>query len=202
VAAIISGRPAAAGFKKYVMRFKDSPYIKGLRDILFEKPRGYCLDAKFIAGVRLLGELGLSFDVETPPDRLADAEKLIAACPDTCFVVDHCGNPDLQSKDHSQWRRETAAIARRKNAVVKISGILTSAKKGEWGPEDLMPHINHLREVFGPDRLMYGSDWPVVTMKATYQQWMSALRTAVRDWPQKDQRKLFHDNAVSVFGLA
>jgi predicted TIM-barrel fold metal-dependent hydrolase len=203
VAAIVSGRPASEGFAKYARQFKDSPYIKGIRQVLHvpETPAGYCLEKPFVAGIRLLGELGLSFDLCMRNAELADGAKLIDACPDTRFILDHCGNADVQSKDRTKWKKDMEQIAKRKNVVGKVSGFIASAKKGAWKVEDLAPIVNHTLEVFGPDRVMFGGDWPVCTLAASYREWVDALRTIVKDRGRAEQRKLFHDNAAKFYRL-
>jgi predicted TIM-barrel fold metal-dependent hydrolase len=202
-AAVISGRPAADDFGKYLDRFKGSAYLKGVRQVLHgeQTPAGYCLDANFVRGVRLLGERGLSFDLCLRAKELADGAKLIDACPDTRFVLDHCGNADVQARDRSGWQRDIAAVARRKNVVCKVSGIVASARPGRWTAEDLAPVVRHTLEVFGPDRVMFGGDWPVCTLAASYKQWFEALRDIVAGRSAAEQRKLFHDNAVGFYGL-
>lgn len=204
VAAVISGRPASEGFQRYLDPFKGSPYIKGVRQVLHnpDVPAGYCLGADFIRGIRLLGERGLSFDICVRPGELQDAAKLIDACPNTRFILDHCGNANVQAQDNVQWKRSMAGVAQRKNVVCKVSGIVVSAKPGAWSADDLAPYVNHTLEVFGPDRVMFGGDWPVCTLTATYKQWVEALKTIVRDRSEQEQRKLFHDNAVRFYGLA
>ena len=184
VAAVISGRPASDAFPKYIGRFKDSAYIKGVRQVLHgdATPPGYCLDEKFIHGVRLLGELGKSFDLCMRSKELLDAAKLIDACPGTRFILDHCGNADVQAKDRSAWQKDIAEVAKRKNVVCKVSGIVASAEPGKWTADDLAPIVNHTLEAFGPDRVMFGGDWPVCTKAATYRQWVE--RSSNRGRPQ------------------
>jgi L-fuconolactonase len=203
VAAVISGRPASKGFKAYLEPFKGSRYIKGVRQVLHNAgiPAGYCLSADFIKGIRLLGEFGMSFDICVRPGELLDAAKLIDACPDTRFILDHCGNANAQAADHSQWKRDIAAVAKRKQVVCKVSGIVVSAKPGAWSVDDLAPIVKHTLDVFGPDRVMFGGDWPVCTQVATYKQWLEALKTIVHDRSEPEQRKLFHDNAMRFYGL-
>jgi predicted TIM-barrel fold metal-dependent hydrolase len=203
VAAVISGRPASDGFKKYITQFKDNRYIKGVRQVLHGEgtPAGYCLNEQFIKSVRLLGELGMSFDLCLRSGELLDGAKLIDACPDTRFILDHCGNANVQAKGRSQWQRDIAVVAKRTQVVCKISGIVASAKSGAWTADDLAPIINHTLEVFGPERVMFGGDWPVCTLAASYKQWVEALKSIVRSRSTQEQRKLFHDNAVRFYGL-
>lgn len=204
VAAVISGRPASADFKEYVTRYRDGTYIKGVRQVLHvpETPPGYCLDGNFIRGIRLLGEMGFSYDICLRPQELLDGAKLIDACPGTRFILDHCGNANVQDADQTQWKRDIAEVAKRKDVVCKVSGIVVSAKPGKWTADELAPFIHHVAEVFGRDRILFGGDWPVCTLTATYQRWIEALKSAVSDWNEQDQRKLFHDNAVRFYGLS
>lgn len=203
VAAVVSGRPNSSGFKAYVTPFRESKYIKGIRQVLHGEgtPAGYCLTPEFIAGIRLLGTLGLSFDLCMRSAELPDATRLIDACPDTRFILDHCGNEDVKKKDHTVWKKDIAELAKRKNVMGKVSGIVASAKPGAWSAEDLAPVVNHTLEVFGPDRVMFGGDWPVCTLAATYKQWVEALKSIVAARPVDAQKKLFHDNAVKFYGL-
>lgn len=201
--AVISGRPGTDGFKKYAGQFEDHKYVRGLRRILHggETPAGHCLSKEFIRDIQSLAGLNLSFDLCMRSGELTDATKLIAACPDTWFVLDHCGNEDVKKKDHTQWQRDIAALAKHANVVGKISGIVASADPKSWKAEDLAPVINHTLEVFGPDRVMFGGDWPVCTLAATYKQWVEALKSIVKERPAEQQRKLFHDNAATFYKL-
>jgi L-fuconolactonase len=203
-AAVISGRPASDAFPKYIRQYKDSAVIKGVRQVLHadSTPPETCLDEKFIKGVRLLGELNKSFDLCMRGKELPDAAKLIDACPDTPFILDHCGNPDIHAKDPAQWQKGIAEVAKRKNVVCKVSGIVASWEPGKWTADDLAPFVNHTMEVFGPDRVMFGGDWPVCTKAATYKQWVEALKCITADRKEEEQKKLFADNAVRVYGLS
>jgi predicted TIM-barrel fold metal-dependent hydrolase len=200
-AAVISGRPASDGFAEYIARFKGSPYIKGVRQVLHgpDTRAGYCLQKSFIRSVRLLGEMGMSFDLCMRPGELPDATKLIDECPGTRFILDHCGNAELKS--HDQWKKDIAELAKRKNVVGKVSGIVAQATPGKWTADDLAPVIKHTLSVFGPNRVMFGGDWPVCLLGATYAQWVKALKEIVADRKLAEQRKLFHDNAVKFYGL-
>jgi predicted TIM-barrel fold metal-dependent hydrolase len=207
-AGVVSGRPASENFRDYIGKFRGSPYVKGVRQVLHvpSTPAGYCLDAKFIRGVRLLGEFGLRFDLCMRPDDLPDAGKLIDACPDTSFILDHCGNAPVHlsdggTPDRTRWRRDMEALAKRKNLVCKVSGLVNSAQKGRWGPGDLAPIVNHTLDVFGPDRVMFGGDWPVCTLVASLAEWVQALKAVVAARPKEQQQKLFYDNAKRVYVL-
>jgi L-fuconolactonase len=200
--AVIGGRPAEAGFSEYVARFAGTPYIKGVRQVLHGgMERGTCLRDEFVRGIRLLGESGLRFDLCLRSDDLLDGAKLADLCPETSFVLDHCGNANVQAADRTQWQQDIAEVAQRPNVICKISGIVASARPGHWTAADLAPIVNHCLTVFGPERVMFASDWPVCTLAATYRQWVEALQTIVQDRSEAEQRRLFHDNAVAFYGL-
>lgn len=203
VAAVISGRPESENFPAYVRRYRDHPIIKGIRRVLHvpQTPPGHCLQPQFIRNIQLLGDLGLSFDLCIRPAELPDMAKLVDACPNTRFILDHCGNPSLQMRDLTPWKRDLADIARRKNLVCKVSGFIATARPGQWKPEDIAPIVNHTLDCFGPDRVMFGGDWPVCTLGATLQEWVKGLKAVVAARPLEEQRKLFHDNAVKFYGL-
>lgn len=213
-AAVIGGLPDSDGFRAYIMRFKGNPYIKGVRRIL--KPaKGESrveISQQLVAGVRLLGELGMSFDLCVPPAALDDGLRLVDQCPDTRFIVDHCGNADPKafsrkwdakpSHDPDAWRRSIESLSRKKNTVCKISGIVCRAPRGQWVADDLAPIINHCLDAFGSDRVMFGGDWPVCLRGATYRQWVEGLLEIIAPRSQQDQRKLMAENALRFYGLA
>jgi L-fuconolactonase len=167
-----------------------------------------------VLGVQRLGELGLSFDLCMRPGELLDAARLAQLCPDTRFILDHCGNADPKAfsrtlglddlpaeHDAETWRRDLASVAARPNVVCKISGIVARAPR-DWHVEQLAPIVVHCLECFGSKRVMFGSDWPVCRLRATLRQWVEALRQIVADRPEIQQRQLFQDNAERYYGLA
>ncbi len=212
VAAVISGRPNSEQFPKYMARFRDNPKIKGIRQVLHadSAERGLCLQANFIRSVQLLGSMGKSFDLCMRPTELSDGAALAEKCPDTRFVLDHCGNADPQAwrptdrqtvkpiHEANAWKRDIETIAKRPNVICKISGIVARAPK-DWSASDLAPAINHCLDQFGPDRVVFGGDWPVCKLGASYLDWVKALKEIIASRPQADQRKLLHDNAAKFY---
>ncbi|MEZ6137957.1 MAG: amidohydrolase family protein [Pirellulaceae bacterium] len=212
VGAVISGRPNSEQFAKYVAKFKDEPRIKGIRQVLQvdSAPRGLCLQPTFVRSMQLLGEMGKSFDLCMRPTDLADGAQLAEKCPDTRFIVDHCGNADPQawrpkdrqtqkpSHEVNAWKRDMERLAKLENVDCKISGIIARAPQ-DWSVDDLVPAINFCLDTFGPDRVVFGGDWPVCKLGATYVEWVTALKQIVSSRPVADQKKLFHDNAGRVY---
>ncbi len=214
VGAVISGRPNSDGFKPYIMRYKDSPYIKGVRQVLHapSAPQGLCLEKQFVASMKLLGELGMSYDLCMRPTELADGAKLAKLCPETRFVVDHCGNADPKawmptsgeepSHEVDQWKRDIAKLADCPNVICKISGIVARAPKGDWKSDILAPAINFCLDEFGAHRVVFGGDWPVCLLGASYRRWVESLMEVISNRSETEQRKLLHDNAEEFYRLA
>ena len=234
--AVIGGDMTSGEFAAYIRRFAASPAIKGVRQVLHgpATPQGFCLAPQFVKNVRLLGELGLCFDLCMRPSELGDGVKLALECPQTRFVLDHCGNGDpylisgglpgaagsgdkddfnLTIADHrdrddpfwhdrQQWMDGIAALAALPNTICKISGIIARTRPG-WTAADLAPAVNHCLDSFGPDRVVFGGDWPVCTLgaDATYRAWAEALKTIIADRSETEQRKLLHDNAAAFYRL-
>lgn len=206
-AAVVSGRPNSDGFAKYAGQFKGSKYVRGIRQVLHvdTTPPDYCLDPKFVKGIQLLGDLGLSYDLCVRPADLPNFVKLVEQCPNTRFILDHCGNPQAKFTDEqwSAWKKNTAALAAKKGVMCKVSGFLANGwEKGKWKAEDIAPVVHHITETFGWDRVMFGGDWPVVLAAGSYADWLTALRQIIADKPEADQKKLLHDNAVKFYGIS
>ena len=205
--AVIGGDPLDPHFEAYVDRFADDTHLKGVRQVLHGGlERGTCLKPEFIAAMQTLGRRGLVFDLCMRPGELADGAQLARQCPDTRFVLDHLGNPDVHADsaapEHLQWRQGIAELARLPNVVCKISGIVAQARSGEEPAALLAPFINVCAQAFGHSRVMFASDWPVCTLGASLRGWVEALQTIVAAWHPADQRKLFHDNARQFYKLA
>lgn len=202
-AAVISGRPASAGFGKYLDQFRDDQHIKGLRQVLHASttPAGYCLSEDFVRGIRELGRRGLSFDLCMRSPELADGVKLVEKCPETKFILDHCGNPNVRERPSKQWMDDIRKLAALPNVTGKISGVIAGIDPGKPVKDQLAPFVNHIWDSFGPDRVVFGGDWPVCLLGGTYATWVTTLREIAAPRSAEDRRKLFHDNAVKVYRL-
>ena len=204
--AVIGGSVDRPAFADYIKRYATNPHVKGVRMILNDPDRhkALCLQPTFVKNVQYLGELGLSYDICIRPAELMDAVRLIEHCPRTRFIVDHCGNRDVQATDEKSrltWEEGMRAAASHENVMCKISGIVATAKPKTWQPADLAPAINFCLDTFGSDRVFFGGDWPVCTAVATYRQWYDALTWIIRDRSLEFRRKLLHDNAVRFYKL-
>jgi len=216
VAAVISGRPGQESFAPYIRRYAKDKEIKGVRQVLHADTaeKAMCLKPQFVASIKLLGELGLSFDLCMRAGELSDGLALAKQCPGTRFIVDHCGNADpavflknaassdQPAHDPQKWRDDIKALADQDNIICKISGIIARAPKGVAYVDALAPIVNHCLDSFGPDRVIFGGDWPVCLLGGSYKDWVTTLRQIISSRPVSDQKKLLHENARKFYGLS
>jgi predicted TIM-barrel fold metal-dependent hydrolase len=197
--AVIGGAPEHIDFPQYISRFKADPFVKGVRSSF---DAGLASD-RFLPNLRLLGDLGLCYDINTGPSGLGRAAKVVSDCPDTHFVLDHCGNLDAAADRDTRatWERGISLLAERKNVVCKISGVMEAASPRRAGPDEYAAVIHHCLDRFGPDRVMFASNWPVVNLHGSFAQWVAVVREATRSRPPSQRRKLFHDNAQAFYHL-
>ena len=207
VAAVIGGLPHKAEFAAYAKKYAKSPAIRGIRNVLHDpdRPKGMCLEPVFVENMKLLGDLGLSFDLCMRPAEIADGVTLAKKCPETRFIIDHCGNMPVQGAEkttHEAWMAGMKQAAQLDNVVCKISGIVVTAKDENWTPDVLAPNINFCLDTFGQDRVFFGGDWPVCTLRSSYARWVTALKEIVKERSPEFQRKLFSENATRLYRLS
>ncbi|HSY38424.1 MAG TPA: amidohydrolase family protein, partial [Polyangia bacterium] len=158
--------------------------VRGVRHIIEQHPEpDYCLRPAFLAGVQRVGERGWTFDLCVRPAQLPACIALARACPGTTFVLDHAGKPDIRRGLREPWRAHIAELARLPNVVCKLSGLVTEADPTTWTPTVLRPYVEHLLSCFGPGRLLFGSDWPVVNLAAGYRRWLETALEFLRPLP-------------------
>jgi predicted TIM-barrel fold metal-dependent hydrolase len=199
---VACGRPESEHFKSYLDQVAGHPRLKGIRRVLHTQPDEVGQGATFINNVAALSGYGLSFDLCVLARQLPIAINLVSKCPDVVFILDHCGVPQVKERNLDPWRSYIAEIARFPNVCCKISGLVAYADPQRWTTEDLRPFVEQAIASFGWNRLLFGSDWPVCTLSASYQQWVEALRAITQEAGEVNQRKLFHDNAVRVYRLS
>jgi len=177
------------------------PLVKGVRRLIQDEAAGFAVQPDFVRGVALLADYGLSFDLCLRHHQLRETLTLVRQCPAVSFVLDHIAKPDIRAGRLDPWRAELAELAGLPNVVCKLSGVVTEADHAHWQPADLRPYIDHVLSVFGPERVMFGSDWPVATLAARYEQWVQVLEEATAGLPAEAQRRLWHDNAQASYRL-
>ena len=177
------------------------PLVRGIRRIIqFEEDAGFCLRPGFVRGVRLLSEFDFRFDLCIKGDaQFGNTIELVRRCPDVRFILDHIGKPFIKEGIMEPWAGYIRELASLPNTACKISGLVTEADTDNWKSADLRPYLDHMLESFGPDRVAFGGDWPVVTLASSYRRWIETLWDAVADRTPEERRKLFRDNAARFY---
>jgi L-fuconolactonase len=204
VAAIVAFAPmdAGAGTLSALRALVGRPLVRGVRHLIQgETDPGFCLSPAFLEGVRECGELGLSFDLCARHSQLASVVDLVRLCPATTFILDHAGKPDLRSDVLESWKSHIGDLAACANVTCKLSGLVTEAGTAALDPERFVPTISHLMETFGPSRLLFGSDWPVVKLASPYPTWLQMARALLAHLSPPSQAAIFNDNAGRIYRL-
>jgi len=178
------------------------PRVRGVRHLIQgQTDPDFCLRPGFVAGVRQCGAANLLFELCCVADQLPNVIRLVEQCPDTAFVLDHAGKPDIRSGRLDPWREHIDTLASFPQVVCKLSALVTQARHDGWQPSDLRPYWDHALAAFGPARLLFGSDWPVMKLASSYRRWFETANTLAADLSSSDRAALFHDNATRVYHL-
>jgi L-fuconolactonase len=183
-----------------VEKLAGCPLVKGVRRNLQGEPDSdFCLRPEFVAGVRLLADFNFSFDLCLRAEQLPAVTELVRQIPEVSFVLDHFGKPAVRDRQFEPWAANIKALAALPNIVCKISGLTTEADWHNWRPDDLKFYFDHVVEFFGFDRVLFGSDWPVMTLATSYNGWLDTVQSLLTHASDHDQTKLFQTNAERIY---
>jgi L-fuconolactonase len=178
------------------------PLLKGVRrNLQEERDPEFCLQRDFVAGVQLLETYGFSFDICVRHDQLPAVTRLVRECPTVSFILDHLGKPAIGERQLLPWCDQLAALAESPNVACKLSGLVTEADWQHWRLEDLAPYVTHALDVFGLGRMLFGSDWPVLTLASSYRRWIETLDELTSHCSAPDRQRLWSDNACHWYRL-
>jgi predicted TIM-barrel fold metal-dependent hydrolase len=200
VGAIAACRPEFPDFARHLDILAGMPGVKGLRRILHGGPDALSQSPLFAENLRRLAEHRLTFDLCVLARQLPIGRALAASCPDVVFVLDHCGVPDIAGKALDPWRADLSAIADLPNVMVKLSGIVAYAGR-DWTVEDLRPFTDHVIDVFGFDRIVWGSDAPVLTLTADLTRWVEATHRLLSGCSADEAARVLSGNARRIYRL-
>ncbi len=161
----------------------------------------FILRDDFNAGVAALRDFGLRYDILIFERHLPQTMRFVDRHPDQVFVLDHVAKPRIRAGEVEPWRRNTAELARRENVYCKVSGMVTEADPSDWTPNGLRPYFDAVLESFGPDRLMFGSDWPVCLIGVGYGEWVDVVRGWTGALSSSERDRIFGGTAIEAYGL-
>lgn len=179
-----------------------NPYFKGIRPMLQDiKDVNWILNPKFTAIFEYMADNQLSFDALITSDHLANIYTLALRHPNLHIVIDHSAKPSLLGKPDKHWQQQLSQVAQCKNIFIKFSGLLTEAPLGHVSIERIQPYFEHIMQTFGPNRVMWGSDWPVIKLNGDYETWLSLTSELIKHFSIEDKSKIWADNARSFYRL-
>lgn len=181
--------------------FSNHSVIKGYRHIVQGEADEFMYNPKFRRGIAALQEYGYTYDLLVYPRQLKAAADLVAQFPEQSFVLDHCGKPEIQKKEIDTWKNDIQLLAAHPNVYCKISGLFTEAEWKQWSPGDFYPYLDVVFDAFGMNRLMFGSDWPVMLVSGIYVQWKSLLDKYIEDRLPEEKEAFFGGNAEQFYGI-
>lgn len=191
-----------ADIRERLSYFKQFPLIKGFRHILQgEKDRALMLRPPFQRGIAALKEFGFTYDILIYPDQLPFSAQLVAAFPEQLFVLDHMAKPYIRKKDMEGWKKDVSRLAQYPNVCCKVSGMVTEADWRGWQPEDFAPYLDVVVDAFGTERLLFGSDWPVCLVAASYSSALQIVQDYFSPFSAAEQAQIFGENAVRFYNL-
>jgi len=179
----------------------EHPKLVGLRPMIQDiDDDAWMLKAELTLAFEAMIATGLVFDALTLPRHQSNLSKLLARHPELRVVVDHASKPEIALNRFDDWAEQMVRLARDTNAFVKFSGLVTEASQN-WTADDLKPYVEHLVAQFGPDRLIWGSDWPVCTLASTYDRWCKTTEALLVGLSEKEQSAVWGVNALRLYGL-
>jgi L-fuconolactonase len=191
----LESNDAAAQLKNLIT----NKLVKGIRR-LEENPSLYH-HPTFVSNLSLLQQNNLSFDICLRSHQLDAAIYLVNQQPDLSYMLDHLGKPDINHKEFKNWSAAIKTLAENPNVYCKISGMFNEANHDHWTIADLKPYFEHVLDCFGTDRMVFGSDWPVLTLVDSYQRWLNVFFELSKDLAQHDIEKILSTNANRFYRL-
>ncbi len=190
-------------YREHYERFARHPKLVGFRTMIQEMPdASRILEEDFVKALAYFAEAGTPVDLLLTSRQLEPAVKLLELVPGLHAVIDHIAKPPIATGELEPWKSLLEQAAAHSNIYCKLSGMVTEADHERWKPEQLTAYIRHALEVFGPQRVMFGSDWPVCLLAAEYDEVVEALEQALpATWTEHDRERLFGQNAKEFYRL-
>jgi len=178
-----------------------NPLLKGLRHVVQAEAEGFLDTPEFNRGIAAMLPTGLVYDILIFARQLDEAARFVDRHPEQVFVLDHIAKPDILRGGFASWNGGIREIARRSNVVCKLSGMVTEADWKGWTASSLEPYFDAVLDAFGPSRLMFGSDWPVLTVAATYGQWAETVASWLAPLSEGERAQIEGETASRIYRL-
>jgi L-fuconolactonase len=178
------------------------PKLKAIRHVIQDEPdNDFILRDHFSAGIRVLRQYHLVYDILIFERHLPQTIRFVDRHPNQIFVLNHIAKPRIKDHALSAWRENITELAKRENVYCKISGMATEADYQTWTPQDLQPYFDTVLAAFGPRRLMFGSDWPVCLLATSYSRWFKLVSAQIAKLSQPERDRILGGTAVEAYRL-
>ncbi len=187
---------------EHLDRFSHSPALKGVRHVLHDEPDDfYMLRDDFNRGIDRVTAHRLTYDILIFERHLPQAIRFVDRHPNQVFILDHIAKPHIFEQSLSPWRENIRELAKRHNVYCKLSGMVTEADWRCWKQDYLIPYFETVLTAFGPNRLMFGSDWPVLTLASSYKRWIDTVRSLIAGLSHDEQESISSGSAIAAYHL-
>ncbi len=192
----------ADNFEEKLDQYAEKKGLKGLRHIVQDEPDDqFLLRPDFLRGIKTLGGYDLAYDILIFSRHLPVAVKFAMEFPEQKFVLDHIAKPEIAEQEIEEWERGIRELAQHPNMYCKVSGMVTEADWDYWQPDDFKPYLDIVFDAFGTDRLMFGSDWPVCTLAASYREVWEIIEDYIQEFTDEKKVNIMGINAKQFYSL-
>ena len=182
--------------------FSTHAKLKSVRHVLHDEPDDlYILREDFNRGIKLLKDFGLRYDLLIFERHLPQTIQFVDRHPNQIFILDHLAKPQIREGVISPWRENILELARRENVFCKLSGLVTEARWQSWTEADLEPYLQIALAAFGSERIMFGSDWPVMLLASSYERWVDIVQRGILRLSEYEQDRILGETATEVYRL-
>jgi L-fuconolactonase len=192
----------SAELDKQLKEFAAHPKMVGVRHVIHDEPDdNFMLRTDFMNGIAQLEQYKLVYDLLLYPKHLVPATELVKAFPRQRFVLDHLAKPFIKAGEIEPWKSDITSLAESSNVWCKISGMVTEASHDQWEINNFIPYMEVVKNAFGPERIMLGSDWPVCELAGDYEAVMNIPIIFSRHLKETEQKRVLRKNAIECYQL-
>lgn len=184
-----------------LLHFSQHTKLKGIRHIVQAEPNGFMKQKEFLRGIKTLKKFNLTYDILIKEHQLEEACWFVNQFPDQRFVIDHIAKPLIGKNDRTFWKKNISTLAAFPNVFCKLSGMVTETDWKNWKYADFEPYLDNVFSVFGINRVMYGSDWPVCLVAGSYQQQLRIIEQHITSFSDSEKQLVMGENAARFYNL-